>query len=70
VAWKAGVGDIRKAACERGTTRDSLYSCRRSLSLDATMLWVWLSTVPRYRARVEQWIVTSLCKRNGDGVLR
>jgi hypothetical protein len=66
----ARVGDIRRAAYERHTTRESLYSCRSSLSLDATMDWVWLSTVRRYRARLEQWIVASLCKRNADGVLR
>jgi len=34
------------------------------------MFWVWLSTTPRYRARLEQWIVASLCKRNADGVFR
>jgi hypothetical protein len=34
------------------------------------MLWVWLFTAPRYRARLEQRSVASLCKRNADGVLR
>jgi hypothetical protein len=34
------------------------------------MFWVWLSTTPRYRARLEQWIVASLCKRNADCVFR
>ena len=41
--------------------RTQSCSCRRSLSFDVTELWVRLSTVPRYRARLEQWIVASLC---------
>ena len=61
---------VYQASFDGRNRAPSGYSCRRSLSLDATTLWVWLSTTPRYRARLEQWIVASLCRRNADDVLR
>ena len=54
----------------RSAKQEPLYSCKRSLSLDATRLRVWLFKTPRYRARPELWIVASLCRRSVDTVLR
>ncbi len=52
----------------RGLARD--YNCSSSRSLARTAFWVSALTLPRYRARLEQWIVASLCKRSADRVLR
>jgi hypothetical protein len=46
------------------------YKCQRFLSLPVTIFCVDGTTAPRYRARLEPWIVANLCKRNVDDVLR
>jgi len=44
------------------------YSCKRPLSLDATVPQASLSITPV--SGVEQWIVANLCSRSADVVLR
>jgi len=46
------------------------YSLRRARSLFATALWVEESNTPRYRAKLEEWMVANLCSRKVDSVLR
>lgn len=46
------------------------WSWRKTFSFVTTVDCVVCSVTPRYRARLEQWIVASLCRRNIEGTLR